>query len=109
MWTVGQTAQFLSWLRQAGEPLYPLFHLAAMLGLRWGELAGLQWGDIDFVARVLVVSRQVRREPGGRLTVVPPKSEASNRVVALDRVSLAVLRRRSCFRAMGTGRWIRTG
>jgi integrase len=93
VWTVGQTAQFLSWLRQTGEPLYPLFHLAAMLGLRRGELAGLQWGDIDAAAQVLVVSRQVRREPGGCLAVVRPKSEASNRVVALDRASLAVLRR----------------
>jgi integrase len=93
VWTVGQTAQFLRWLREAGEPLCPLFHLAAMLGLRRGELAGLQWGDIDFAARVLVVSRQVRREPGGCLAIIAPKSETSNRVVALDHASLAVLRR----------------
>jgi hypothetical protein len=49
-------------------------------------------GDIDAAAQALVVSRQVRREPGG-LAIVRPKSEASNRVVALDLASLAVLRR----------------
>lgn len=52
------------------QSLYPLFHLAAMLGSRRGELARLQWGDIDVAAQVLVVSRQVRREPGGCLAIV---------------------------------------
>jgi integrase len=95
-----------------------------MFGLRRGELAGLQWGDVDVAAQVLVVSRQVRREPGGRLAVVRPKSEASNRVVALDRASLAVRagcvssgsrqaaasnRPHSCFPATGTGPSTRTG
>jgi quercetin dioxygenase-like cupin family protein len=52
-------------------------------GLRRGEAAGLRWCDIDFVGASLTVGRQLQ-ETGPKLVVLPPKSIASNRVVALD-------------------------
>jgi integrase len=38
---------------------YPLFLCAIHTGLRSGELAGLQWGDIDFNGKFLTVRRNV--------------------------------------------------
>lgn len=43
VWTAGQTAEFLAWLHHRDHPLYVLFHLVALLGLRRGEVTGLQW------------------------------------------------------------------
>jgi hypothetical protein len=41
VWTAAQTAAFLAHVR--GHVLYPLFHVAALLGLRRGEVIGLRW------------------------------------------------------------------
>lgn len=44
----------------------PMVHLGAVLGLRWGECAGLRVGRLDFFARTLTVAEQrtrARREP----------------------------------------------
>jgi integrase len=45
VWTAAQTAHFLVSIR--GEPLYLAFRLAALRGLRRGEIRGLRWEDID--------------------------------------------------------------
>ena len=88
MWTAEQTARFLAGI--CGEPLYPCYHLMAVSGLRRGEAAGLRWCDIDFAGATLTVGRQLQ-ETGRGLVVLPPKSIASNRVVALDPWTLQVL------------------
>ncbi len=88
VWTAEQTARFLAAIRD--EPLYPCYHLMAVSGLRRGEAAGLRWCDIDFAAAILTVSRQLQ-ESGRGLVVLPPKSIASNRVLALDPWTVQVL------------------
>jgi integrase len=88
VWTAEQTARFLAAIRD--EPLYPCYHLMAVSGLRRGEAAGLRWCDIDFTAATLTVSRQLQ-ENGRGLVVLPPKSIASNRVLALDPWTVQVL------------------
>jgi len=92
VWTVAQSVRFLRWVRTA-HPLAALFHLVLMLGLRRGEAVGVQWSDVDFQARLLVISRQVRRSPAGRPEIARPKTAAGNRVLPLDRVTAAVLYR----------------
>lgn len=47
--------------------------VAAFAGLRLGEAAALQAGDIDFLRRTLRVSRQVQRAGGGQVEIRPPK------------------------------------
>lgn len=47
--------------------------LAAFAGLRLGEAAGAQLGDVDFLRRTLQVARQVQRGPGGTVEITPPK------------------------------------
>jgi len=55
--------------------------LCAFAGLRKGEAAGVQVGDIDFLRRRLTVSRQLQRD-GRTFKVVPPKY-GSERVIYL--------------------------
>ena len=43
-----------------------LYAVAVYAGLRAGELAGLQWGDIDFVRRLIHVRRSYDHEPKTR-------------------------------------------
>lgn len=89
VWTVDHTRTFLEHIHD--HPLYPLFHLIALFGLRRGEAAGLRWCDIDLDQGLLTVSRQIRQY-GRRIEIGRPKSEASNRVISLDSATIALLR-----------------
>ncbi|WP_406640255.1 tyrosine-type recombinase/integrase [Amycolatopsis sp. WGS_07] len=82
VWTAAQTAAFLREVR--GHRLYPLFHLLVLLGLRWS--------DVDLEGRYLTVSHQIR-QVGATVEVGKPKSDTSNRVIALDHGTVALLRR----------------
>jgi len=55
--------------------------LCAFAGLRKGEAAGLQVGDIDFLRRQLTVSRQLQRD--GKTWVARPPKYGSERAVYL--------------------------
>lgn len=89
VWTVDQTRTFLDHIHD--HPLYPLFHLIALFGLRRGEAAGLRWCDIDLDQGLLTVSHQIRQY-GRHIEIGSPKSEASNRVISLDGATIALLR-----------------
>lgn len=56
--------------------------LGAVLGLRWGECAGLKVGRIDFERQTISVAQQVTRGAGGRSVLGPPKSAAGRRTLA---------------------------
>jgi integrase len=106
VWTAEQTAAFLAYVRD--HRLYALFHLVALRGLRRGEAAGLRWADIDMEAGTLTITGQLQ-QLGGHLVTGPPKSEAGQRVVALDRTTVVALRvhkaRQSAERAAAGSRW----
>lgn len=63
--------------------------LCAFAGLRLGEAAGVQVGDIDFLRRQLRVSRQLQRD-GDTFAIRPPKY-GSERVVYLPDDLVALL------------------
>ncbi|GAA2128458.1 hypothetical protein GCM10009727_19100 [Actinomadura napierensis] len=88
VWTAAQTAQFLDAI--AGHRLYAAYHLIALRGLRRGEAAGLRWCDVDLDEGTAVICRQLQPRDG-RLTVCPPKTAHSTRVIALDRTTIAAL------------------
>ncbi len=72
----------------------PMYLMAAMTGMRQGELLGLRWRDVDWTARRVRVRRSFVHGEFG-----PPKSKRSSRSVPLaDRLDLlhqdAVARRR---------------
>lgn len=57
--------------------------LCAFAGLRLGEAAGVQVGDIDFLRRELHVRRQIQRD-GTTFVVRPPKYSSERRVFLPD-------------------------
>jgi len=92
VWSATQLAYFLDGV--ADDPLYALWHLAGMTGLRRGELLGLRWIDVDLDERELTVARQ-RTEITGQVIDSTLKTEAGLRTLALDRdTALALARHR---------------
>jgi integrase len=89
VWTPAQTAAFLNSVR--GDRLYAACHLIALRGLRRGEACGLRWCDVDLEAATALISWQLQQY-GGHITLCPPKTAGSERVIALDRATVAVLR-----------------
>jgi len=71
-------------LATALDPRYrPMVYVGAVLGLRWGEVAGVRVGRIDFERRTLTVAEQVTRGRGGVTVVGLPKSDAGHRTLTM--------------------------
>jgi integrase len=58
--------------------------LCAFAGLRLGEAAAVQVGDVDFLRRTLIVARQVQRADGGTVEIRPPKYGRERTVYLAD-------------------------
>lgn len=71
--------EFLQLLAHICEPYYTMVLIAGCLGLRAGEIIGLQWDDFDFDGFTVLVQRSVVH---GRVGDV--KTEYSRDVVPLD-------------------------
>ena len=69
-----------------------LIVLAAMTGLRKGELFALNWNAVNLDEGVLVVRKTLQELRG--LTLKEPKTSAGKRVVSLDPVAVEALRSR---------------
>lgn len=70
-------------LADAIAPHYrPLVLTAAYVGLRWGELAGLQLSNVDLLRKQVRVERQLLEVRGG-LEYGPPKTAAGVRTVSI--------------------------
>jgi integrase len=64
--------------------------LGAVLGLRWGEVAGLRVSSIDVLGQSVSVVEQITRGSGGRSVVGQPKSRAGTRTLSIP-IALAEL------------------
>ena len=71
--------------------------LQMQLGLRIGEVCGLQWGDFDFKAGILTVRRTVSRIYCGtgctKIVVQTPKTKSSGREIPIPRDLASLLRK----------------
>lgn len=74
-----------------GPPYGTMVYLGAVLGLRWGECAGLRVGRIDFDEYTIRIVEQVTRGSGGRSALGRPKSEASRRTLAVPQALITML------------------
>lgn len=106
VWTPELTGRFLDHARR--DPLYPLYELIALRGLRRGEACGLHWSDVDLDAATLQIRCQLLLIDG-RMLFGPPKSRAGRREVALDHATVASLHdhraRQLCDRAAAGPNW----
>jgi integrase len=88
-WTEAQLRRFL---QEAGKHrLFPALRLAAMTGMRRGEVLGLRWPDIDLDAGRLAV-RRTASCAGYAIHITTNKTATSRRAVDLDTDTVAVLR-----------------
>ncbi|HSL26334.1 MAG TPA: tyrosine-type recombinase/integrase [Acidimicrobiia bacterium] len=86
------TADQLADLAEAlGSHFGSMVHLGAVLGLRWGECAGLRVGRIDFDRSTVTIAEQVTRGAGGRSASGPPKSHAARRTLSAPPVLMGLL------------------
>ena len=88
-WTADDLATFLT--ATASTPWGPLFRLAAMTGMRRGEVLGLRWGDVDFDAGTVTVRRTVSAIRG-QIVVGDPKTPRSRRSMDVDAATMDALR-----------------
>jgi len=63
IWTANQLGEFLHQTRT--KRLYPALHLVAYTGIRRGELAGLNWGDLDTATKSIAIVRTRQVTPDG--------------------------------------------
>lgn len=89
MWTADQLAEFLGSVND--DPMFALWWLAGLRGLRRGELCGLRWTDIDLDRGTLTIERN-RTTVGYQVIEGDPKTPAGRRAVALDKRSIEFLR-----------------
>jgi integrase len=89
VWTRQHLATFLAFVKD--DPLFTLWWLVALTGLRRGEVAALRWSDIDLDAATLTVHEQIVVVDGQDL-LGPPKSARSRRTIALDKITIGLLR-----------------
>lgn len=89
-WTQEQAKTFLQHLKDADHRFYGVFLVLFTYGLRRGEAAGLQWGDIDFEKDTLTISKGLVLA-GTEQKLTTPKTLASIRKLPLTPEVKAVL------------------
>ena len=89
-WTADELRRFLAFIE--GNRNEAMFRLAALTGMRRGELVGLRWSDVDFPRRRLTVNQAVTVVEREQFISVP-KTRRSRRALDLDATTLATLQR----------------
>lgn len=75
-------ADGLARLAEAMDHLGLMAYVAAVLGLRWGEVAGLRVRALDFLGKTVTVAEQRTRGVRGVMVARQPKSDAGRRTLS---------------------------
>ena len=106
-----QVSHFL--ITAQGSYYEALYYLAIHTGMRQGELFGLKWDDLRWQSGVLLVQRQVQREPGRSWVFLEPKSQSGSRTVKLGQGVLHILslhkQNQELMRAVAGDKWEENG
>ncbi|MFR9792935.1 tyrosine recombinase XerC [Streptomyces sp. MB22_4] len=89
VWTPEQLGVFLD--EAESSRLYALYHLIAFRGLRRGEGVGQDWRHVDLDAGLITPAKTLIVD-NGEVFEDDPKTEESSSTIALDSLSVAVLR-----------------
>lgn len=88
--SASQSRQLLDACR--GDRLEARWAVGIALGLRQGEVLGLQWQDVDLDSGSLSVRRALQRQKGAGLVFTEPKTDRSRRTIPLPLPLLASMR-----------------
>lgn len=91
-WTAAEFVAFVGHEKVAGHWMRPIILVAALTGMRRGELAGLAWSAVDLEERRINVRQQVA-VVGYTTHVGKPKTEAGERTIRIDAATVDVLRK----------------
>lgn len=80
---VPDAVQLVELAETIDPPYSAMIWLGAVLGLRWGEVAGLRAGNIDLLRKTVTVTEQVTRGARGAGGIGPPKSAAARRTISI--------------------------
>ena len=85
---------FLDRAKKSSNPiLYPFFRLLAYSGIRSGEIAALNWSDIDFDEHTLSITKTVSHDTRKNLNfIAKPKTQKSTRTIFIDDETLQALK-----------------
>ena len=89
-WEPHELGLFIS--ATSSERMSAVWHLAAVSGMRRGELLGLTWSDIDLDKRRMTI-RNTRVRAGNATIDESPKSRKSRRTITLDERTIKALKR----------------
>ncbi|WP_371781846.1 tyrosine-type recombinase/integrase [Streptosporangium subroseum] len=111
-WSVDEARLFLESARNEVDPLYAVYVLILVLGLRKGEVLGLDWKYVDLDAGELYVGEQLQRVRN-RLLRRAVKTDDSEAPLPLPGICLAALKLRKQQQDRDRGeaaeRWQETG
>ncbi|MFD0883284.1 tyrosine-type recombinase/integrase [Streptosporangium algeriense] len=89
VWSPEQVAVFLE--EAENDPLYLLFRLALLRGLRHGEACGIRVCDVSKATGHISIVQTVLQF-GGRIVMDTPKSQASKRLVSVDEATRTLMK-----------------
>ncbi|AKH15978.1 tyrosine-type recombinase/integrase [Deinococcus soli (ex Cha et al. 2016)] len=89
--TADEVATLLEEAQKGTGRWYPLIFFAVTLGLRHGEILGLQWQDVNLDAGELQVRRAISTDAKGAPRVTKPKTKSSARTLYLSEDHIALL------------------
>ncbi|MCL6445687.1 MAG: site-specific integrase [Alicyclobacillus sp.] len=89
VWTLEQVRKFLDTAKE--DPMYPAFLILLTTGMRYGEVFGLRWRDVNLDKQLFTIQQQIVYVKGGyRFQDV--KTRAANRRIPVPQEVVAVLR-----------------
>lgn len=80
-------------LAAKGSWMETILQLAITTGMRFGELLGLKWSDLNWETRQLQIQRQAKRIIGQGIVFSEPKTKAGRRTIVLGKSTVKLLRK----------------
>ncbi len=93
-------------LQEAPDDFHGFVAVCAFAGLRLGEAAGLQLGDLDFLRRTLSIQRQIQGQVNSKTVEVSPKYESARTVYLPDDLVRVLAAHLETCPPMGEQRWL---
>jgi integrase len=89
-WSFEELQKFLQFVKEQNNLHYGIFAIAALTGMRKGEVLGLREKDVDFEKKRISVLKSVS-EVKGKVYLSDVKTSKSRRSISLDNQTIAII------------------